>query len=148
MTGTRRQDKTQRQKGITHGSIEFRRKASVAPTECLSCLTSAFFSRHPLRRHAHAQSSNQRGAQRFHRHHRNVHGVFQRPHIAPSAETSINRIPIPIGFRQLTPSRSLLCYPHQYREKPSTGFGVTDRDALRNGSMLCQAASLIITGRS
>ncbi len=80
MAGARRQDKTQRKpKGITHGSIEFRRKASVAPTECLSCLPSAFFSRHPLRRHAHARPSNQRGAHRFHRHHGNVHGVFQRP---------------------------------------------------------------------
>ena len=43
MTCACRQDKTQWQKSITHGSIEFRGKTAVAATKCFSSLSSVFF---------------------------------------------------------------------------------------------------------
>ena len=79
MTRTCRQDKAQWQKGITYSRMEFRGKATMTATQGFTGSSFIFFSGHPLQMNAPERSLNPRGAQRSHRHHGNVHGVFQRP---------------------------------------------------------------------
>ena len=49
---------------------------------------------------------------------------FKDPSITPSSEASIDTIPIPVGLRKPTSSRSLLRHPDQGGEKVPAGFGV------------------------
>ena len=60
--------------------------------------------------------------------HGNVMEFFKHPGIAPSAEASIDGIPISVHFRQRPPSRPFFCYPDECRKETSTIFRGTDID--------------------
>lgn len=82
------------QKGITYSRMKLRRKATRASSQGfinVFFIVLHFFSGHALQMNAPAESLNQPAAQRSHRHHGNVHGVFQRPrHQTICRKMSIN----------------------------------------------------------
>ena len=55
---------------------------------------------------------------------------FKDTRIAPSAESAVDAIPIPVDFWQCPPGGAFFGHPENSRKKASTVFGFTDIDVL------------------